>query len=260
MKIQIPDITFKHPPSKRNMTNCIVLHHADAPTCTIEQIHGWHLNNGWSGVGYHYFVRKDGSVWVGRPDDTIGAHASGGNSDSIGICFEGNYEIETSMPDAQKAAGKELVAYLKNKYKIATVKKHSAVTATSCPGKYFPFYDIASASGNVAAEEPEKPAYKNGSIEQLQDICNRLGYSSQKVDGIAGPVTLAGCRTLMQGDKGDLVKWLQIKLKKLGYKPGAADGVFDKKTKAAVKAFQQDRGLLKDGIAGKKTWSKILGM
>lgn len=134
--------------SRRNRTSRIILHHAEASTCTVQDVHRWHKNNGWAGIGYHFFVRKDGSVYRGRPEGTVGAHASGSNSDSIGICFEGTYMTET-MPAAQKAAGKELVAYLKNKYGISKVQAHRDVCATSCPGTNFPFADIAGSSGSV---------------------------------------------------------------------------------------------------------------
>ena len=60
----------------------------------------------WAGIGYHYYITKDGTIWASRPDCTVGAHASGGNSDSIGICFEGDYDVEGTMPDAQKKTGK----------------------------------------------------------------------------------------------------------------------------------------------------------
>lgn len=115
-------------------TNRIILHHSEASNCTAEDIHRWHLNNGWSGAGYHFLVRKDGSIYRLRPEDKVGAHARGSNSDSIGMCFEGRYQEET-MPEAQIKAGQELVAYLKQKYGITKVQKHSDVCNTSCPRK-----------------------------------------------------------------------------------------------------------------------------
>ena len=57
--------------TKRAATTRIILHHAAAKTCTAQQIHSWHLANGWVGIGYHFFVRKDGSVYRGRPEDTV---------------------------------------------------------------------------------------------------------------------------------------------------------------------------------------------
>ncbi len=94
------------------------------------------------GIGYHFFVRKDGSVYRGRPETVVGAHAGNNSYDSIGICFEGNFMTET-MGDAQRKAGQELVQYLKDKYGITKVQKHSDVNATGCPGTRFPFKEIS---------------------------------------------------------------------------------------------------------------------
>ena len=116
----------------RKTTERIILHHADASNCTAEDIHRWHLANGWSGAGYHFLVRKDGSIYRMRPEDKVGAHAYGSNYNSIGICAEGKY-MEEEMPVAQKEALKELVAELKQKYNITKVQKHKDVCATSCP-------------------------------------------------------------------------------------------------------------------------------
>lgn len=118
--------------TQRNSTSQIVLHHADAINCTVEDIHRWHLNNGWTGIGYHYFVRKDGSIYRGRPENAIGAHAIGANTNSIGICAEGRYNIEI-MPEAQKNAIKELIADIKSRYGNLSVKGHKEVSNTSCP-------------------------------------------------------------------------------------------------------------------------------
>lgn len=142
--------------SKRKSTTRIILHHAAAESCDAATIHQWHLNKGWSGIGYHFVVRKNGSIERGRPEDTVGAHALNNNSDSIGICFEGNFETET-MPEAQKEAGKELVAYLKQKYGISTVQKHKDVASTACPGKNFPFDEIVNGQASAPAQ-PAAPA------------------------------------------------------------------------------------------------------
>lgn len=142
--------------TKRVKTVRAILHHAAASTCSAEDIHRWHLANKWSGAGYHFLVRKDGSVYRLRPEWAVGAHASGNNSDSIGICFEGNFMTET-MPEAQKRAGKELVAWVKGKYGFTKVQAHRDVQSTSCPGVNFPFDEIV--NGSVAPEPPatQKP-------------------------------------------------------------------------------------------------------
>ncbi|MCD8391539.1 MAG: N-acetylmuramoyl-L-alanine amidase, partial [Firmicutes bacterium] len=87
--------------SNRASTDYIALHHAEASSCTAADVDSWHKANGWAGIGYHFFVRKDGSIYRGRPLDKMGAHVSGYNNKSIGICAEGAYMTET-MPAAQK--------------------------------------------------------------------------------------------------------------------------------------------------------------
>ena len=61
---------------------------------------------------------------------------------SIGVCFEGNYEVET-MPLPQFKAGQELISYLRGAYPNAEVKRHRDFMATGLSGKFpFPFNDI----------------------------------------------------------------------------------------------------------------------
>lgn len=130
---------------KRSRTDYIILHHAASVSCSPDDIHRIHVStNGWTGIGYHFYVRKDGSVYRGRPIDTVGAHCEDYNSRSIGICFEGNYATEVAMPDVQRRAGQELVAFLKKVYAKAKVMPHRHFNATACPGKNFPLEDIAS--------------------------------------------------------------------------------------------------------------------
>lgn len=143
------DLTFKAM-TERSRTTRIILHHAAAKSCTAEQIHQWHLNNGWSGAGYHFLVRKDGNIYRLRPENKVGAHASGANSDSLGVCFEGDFMSEV-MGDIQRKAGAELVSYLKSKYGISKVQRHKDVCATDCPGDNFPFSEIANNGTSTSA-------------------------------------------------------------------------------------------------------------
>lgn len=128
--------------SKRKSTQYIIIHHAAASSASPDQIHSWHLNRGWAGIGYNFVVRKDGSIFTGRPIDCAGAHTTNYNSISVGICFEGNFDSET-MSATQKQAGKELIQYLKTKYPKAQVKRHRDFNSTACPGKNFPFDEIS---------------------------------------------------------------------------------------------------------------------
>ena len=130
-----------------NKPNKLVLHHAEASKCSVQDIHYWHLNNGWSGIGYHYFIRKDGSVYKGRPDGAIGSHCQGSNTGSLGICFEGNYMKET-IPTAQYNAGIDLIKYLRGKYGNLTIYGHKELLATECPGSKFPLADFKNLKEN----------------------------------------------------------------------------------------------------------------
>lgn len=131
----------------RPYTRRIVIHHSDsAPETTVEQIHQWHLARGWAGIGYHYVVRGDGTVWRGRPEDTQGAHAYDSatrqaNSDGIGICVCGKFEVYTPT-EAQLQALAELIKDIWTRHPGIQVIGHRDVCATACPGKLFPWADL----------------------------------------------------------------------------------------------------------------------
>lgn len=160
--------------STRKSTKRAILHHAEASKCTAEDIHRWHKQNGWSGAGYHFLVRKDGSIYRLRPEWAVGAHAKGSNSDSIGICFEGSYMTET-MPQAQINAGRELLSWLKGKYGFDKVQAHRDVCQTNCPGTNFPFSEITGATASARtptlaptpAPAPSGPSYRAGTVYTL---------------------------------------------------------------------------------------------
>lgn len=130
--------------TSRSKTDYIVLHHAEAVKCTAQDIHSWHRANGWTGIGYHFFVRKDGTIYRGRPINVVGAHVQGMNSCSIGICAEGDYHTkEKTMPQAQKKSIIELVKYLKeNYYPNAKIVGHKEIGDSNCPGRYYPLDEI----------------------------------------------------------------------------------------------------------------------
>ena len=243
----------------------IILHHAEASNCSVEDINNWHKNQGWAGIGYHYFVRKNGSIFKGREDNWVGSHCLGHNQNTLGICFEGAYNKET-MPQAQINAGRELVSYLKAKYGISSVKRHKDYNSTDCPGANFPFAEIINSS-NVSSSSINVSINKtnvnvDGWVKELQEECNRQGFSKQVVDGIPGPNTLAGCPTMRYGASGKITMLLQEKLISLGYScgPCSADGEFGNATRVAVMQFQKDKGLEVDGIVGPNTWRKLLGL
>lgn len=97
---------------------------------TIRQ---WHKLRGWSDIGYHYVVRRNGEIEKGRPDEKIGAHARGANSRSIGICWIG---VNSPSPEQEKSLF-SLIHFLMGKYSVTidNVLGHSEAVKTSktCP-------------------------------------------------------------------------------------------------------------------------------
>ena len=158
MKINETDLKWAYGLTPRSLTSHLIIHHA-AGEGSVEAIHNYHLSRGWAGIAYHYYVRRDGSVYRGRPENMQGGHTTNWNWCSIGICFEGNFENE-QMSDAQKKTGAELVADIVSRYPSIVVGKHSQYGATSCPGKNFPFDEIVYGTGSEPednAEETEEP-------------------------------------------------------------------------------------------------------
>ena len=130
---------WAYPLTRRSRTTLLVLHHEAGSGSTAQQIHNYHrYTNGWAGIAYHYYVRKDGTIYRGRPENMIGGHCLGYNSTSIGICFEGNFENE-QMGQAQINAGWELISDILRRYPGISVRRHKDLNQTACPGRNFPF-------------------------------------------------------------------------------------------------------------------------
>lgn len=141
------NLQFNSSMSKIGKIEGIGLHHngVSAPQ-SVEVIHNYHRNhNGWAGIGYHWFVRKDGKIYEGRSEKYAGAHCLSINSTSIGICAEGNFNEEI-MPEVQKQSIVELIADIKTRYNIKWIKGHKEIINTSCPGKNFPINEIKNAT------------------------------------------------------------------------------------------------------------------
>ena len=160
---------------RRTATKYIIVHHR-AGNGDAQSIHQGHLELGYTGIGYHFYVRKDGTVYKGRPIATVGAHCVGANS--LGVCFEGNYEKETKMPPAQCRAGKALISYLKGLYPLAEVRRHKDFYATACPGSKFPFEEIRKGESEMTVDEAieiiqAKAGVEEGTIDFL--LCYKYG-------------------------------------------------------------------------------------
>ena len=146
-----------------------------------EEIHGQHKQQGWDGCGYHYIIRKDGTIERGRPINKQGAHAkaNGHNEYSIGIAFVGGYTVNSNSGLANPPYGSEslndeqmksLKMFLNAFYKVwpgGQVWGHSDTDPTQKVDPGFSVTDFIrsrfgkenlSASGTVAPLSPEQIA------------------------------------------------------------------------------------------------------
>lgn len=139
MKIKKSDITFqsKLKPLVIENLKYIVLHHIAFSSASAQMIHNWHINRGWLGAGYNYYVKKDGKVEELRGLN-VGAHVLQYNTVSIGIAFEGDFSYE-QMSTKQFEAGVEFIKYLKENVKQdLKIVGHKEINQTNCPELNFP--------------------------------------------------------------------------------------------------------------------------
>lgn len=259
MKINEVNYKWNGSLTRRSKTEMIVLHHADAKSCTPQQIHQWHLSRGWSGVGYHFIVRKDGQIYRGRPENVIGAHAANYNSKSIGICFEGNFTTET-MPKAQLEAGKELVAYLKDKYEITNVKGHRDLMATDCPGKNFPFNEIAKASKVVSSNSSNENlvlAFQQAAKADDKTLLPKYGCDSDYGKETEEAMKKCVVKKRLVHKYKNCTKLVQ---RLLGFTGTDIDGKCGPQTTKVIIEFQKKNGLEVDGAIGFNSWKVLLGI
>ena len=120
----------------------IIIHCSATPEgkdFTVQQIRQWHVQgNGWRDIGYHFVIYRDGSIHKGRPIEQVGAHTTGQNAHSIGICYIGGMTADNKTPkdtrtEAQRLALIKLVRELKASYPSATIHGHNEFANKACP-------------------------------------------------------------------------------------------------------------------------------
>lgn len=129
----------------RKATKYLVVHcAATKPTMDIglREIRQWHRQQGWLDVGYHYIIRRDGSIENGRDEDVVGSHVRGHNAESLGICMAGGINAkgqpEDNFTPEQYAALSSLLFTLRQKYPDAPIVGHRELDK----GKACPSFDV----------------------------------------------------------------------------------------------------------------------
>ena len=194
MEVKEVKLNFRDMTPRSKVLEYIIIHHtASTAKETVEQIHNFHINNnGWAGIGYHFYIRKDGTIYRGRPEEYVGAHCENYNSVSLGICLEGNFEIEQPTNEQLKSLS-ELLQHLKQKYGNVQVVGHRNLNATACPGK-----NLYSKLGSVIANSITKDEYVKVFMSN-----NKLSVVLENGDKFTFPFT----------DKNELLRKLSIGLK-----------------------------------------------
>lgn len=135
--------------------NMIVVH-CTATRCnqnyTVEQLYHDHVEvNHWRFIGYHFYIRRDGTVIATRPLERMGAHARGYNAYSIGICYEGGLDAQGHFADTRTPAQKQSMQNLILRLKRQFLSIHEIVGHRDLPGvqKACPCFDATQLAGLI---------------------------------------------------------------------------------------------------------------
>lgn len=199
--------------SMNNITHIVVHYSATYPDqhIGVKELDAMHKKRGWKGVGYHYVIKRDGTVQKGRPDDEVGAHVANQNSGKLGICWIGGIDRASgsnvgvdNRTAAQTAALIKLIKDLLVKHPQAKVVGHRDLAATLCPGfDVIPWWHSVMHPG--VPKPVAKPAreYTRDEIRDVQRMLLKHGYVQVGgIDGLVGDNTRGAVRDFR--DKNEL--------------------------------------------------------
>lgn len=163
----------------------------------MEECRRWHVEgNGWSDIGYHYLIDRDGTVTPGRPMDKDGAHARGHNKGTVGISLWGGHgsnekdQFHDHFTADQERALRQLIARLEEDHGELEVIGHNQVAAKACPG-----FDVPS----WLVRKPKKPRESKAQSTTLQStVVGGISTAATgataiaSLDGVAQIVAIAG--------------------------------------------------------------------
>lgn len=288
---KIIDITGsnKAPRSRSEKIKWIVVHYLGVPNADNPYLYG-------GGYGGHYNVQRNGEIYKAvNPSAGVVWHCGGSiqgeskdangiaphryygsctNFNSIGIecgvCYAGTEKSPSGTSDKwyftteTQASLVWLVSKLMDEYGIAIdhVIRHFDVTGKTCPNPYV--------RNNHFMTNWTWPEFVANVKQYRKDGTITLPDGKTIVDPEKPTPSTGGCymfetQTVKKGSKGASVKLLQTLLKGLGYtnvdgSPLKIDGDAGTNTDNAIRKYQKDMGLTVDGIAGKNTWGKIIGL
>ena len=126
---------------KRTITDTIVIHCTQTPADMdfgVDKVTQWHKNRGFDTIGYHYLIKRDGTLEAGRDEDLVGAHAVQVNGTSIGVALVGGGNVdmgwENNFLPEQFNTLKQIISKLKEDYDIKKIIGHYQVEdKKKCP-------------------------------------------------------------------------------------------------------------------------------
>lgn len=205
----------------------------------VSDIDRWHRQQGYAGVGYHFFVRRSGLRQIGRSLTKMGAHVKNQNQRNLGICYEGGLKRSTgkdvghdTRTQEQNDELEKLIREMMSRFTtIKRVVGHKDLAKTQCPG-----FDVGE-----WWEKTSKGVYTHSP-----------SFAWEKPPASSYPVLFRG----VKGRRTEVASF-QGHLNTLGARL-IVDGIFGEKTENAVKSFEIRNGLVPDGRVGTAEWIEIL--
>ena len=190
----------------------------------IDTIRFWHLSRGFSDVGYHFFIQKDGTLEYGRNIEKTPAAQKGHNLYTLAICIHGLKE--ENFTQAQFNTLKELAVQIDHNYKNVSFHGHCEISKKSCP--VFNYSEVLNLD-------------RYGSLNNYNTALTPL--RSQNADDLP---------ELKLGSRGEAVELLQqllfIKI----------DGIFGPQTSRSVKAFKKHHDLYASDMVKSYVWRLLM--
>jgi len=212
----------------------IVVHCSDSPNNPNDgrldaaaDIHRWHLERGWSGIGYHRVVHLDGRREAGRPIDRIGAHVAGHNTGTVGVVYVGGRSADmkrttdTRTLAQEKALTTEIID-LCERFEIGRISGHRDYDS----GKACPCFDARAEYGHLVSGMAEVIPYKDEMLRR----------------GDHGAAVAAWAN--------ELARYREL----IGHQwPVQPTDAFDHTIEMVTIWFQKERGIVADGVVGPQT-------
>lgn len=130
----------------------VVIHHSASTDVSAAEIERWHLARGFKTIGYHFVIRADGAIELGRSWNQAGAHAAtpspSRNRTHLGICLTGHFGEHAPSVEQMDSLQRVLVG-LRRRFSIAVLERHHE----ECPGRLFPWRMLARAGFDVSKGE-----------------------------------------------------------------------------------------------------------